>query len=171
MEKTLTPAFQQTDTSTATNSPLSPNPTDDAVEHFNHSVKLMNVFKRNSNDANCQGLVTWFAQTEVCIGSKEFQRTVFLRNTFSETQVTVTELTARTWSNFFSTWAELEVGEEYNDQVFPMGEILTHAASPVVTGDWTLDAYSQGRAEWESNHPPSPGSLRSVERGARLYWG
>ena len=164
MEKTLTPAFQQTEINTSNKSPLSSNPTAEAVERFNHSVKLMIVFERNSTSTECKAIMTWFAQNHL-IGNKDFLQTVFLRHAFDEPQHRIIDLTGKTWNNFYSAWAELEVGDEYNDPVFPMSEGTTHAASPIVTGDWTIDAYSQERIQWELDHPPrAPGSMRIGRR-------
>ena len=164
IEKDVTPVFQQTEINTSDKSPLSPNSTAEAVERYNHAVKLMNVFERNSNDANCQNLVASFAQNHL-IGNKDFLQAIFLRHVFDEPQHRIIDLTGRTWNNFYYAWAELEVGEEYNDPVFPMSEGMTHAASPIVTGDWTVDAYSQHRIQWEIDHPPrAPGSIRIGRR-------
>ncbi|GAB7333654.1 hypothetical protein MBLNU13_g05211t1 [Cladosporium sp. NU13] len=164
MEKDVAPVFQQTEINTSNKSPLSPNPTAEAIKRYNHAVKLMNVFERNSNDANCQTLVASFAQNHL-IGDKDFLQTVFLRHAFDEPQHKIIDLTGKTWNNFFSAWAELEVGEEYNDPVFSMDQGMTHAASPIITMDWTVDAYTQEKIQWEINNPPrAPGSMRIGRR-------
>jgi hypothetical protein len=99
---------------------------------------------------------------------KDFRKTVFLRLAFNEGHYTVVYLTGLTWNNFFATWAELEVSNKYNDPVFPMNKGLTHAASPIVTGDWSLDDHGVAVKEYmENNTPYDPYRKRGTGHG----WG
>jgi hypothetical protein len=170
MEKTLTPTFQQTEINTSPNSPLSANPSEEAVKRFNHAVKLMVIFEHNSNDTKCQELVTWFTNNEPRLGNREALKTTFLAKAFNERHNTVPELTGKTWNNFFYAWAELEVGDKYNEPIFPMSEGLANAASPVKTGDWSIDQYTLDKVQWEINNPPAPGSMRHPGRRG-FGWG
>jgi len=171
MEKTITPTFQQTEIPSSTNSPLPANPSVEAVKRFNHAVKLVAVYERNSTNSKCQDLTTWFGRNEGRIGPKEFQKPVFLRHAFDERHSVVTELTPKTYTDFYYAWAELEVGEEYNDPVFPMEEWQTADASPVVSGDWTIDAYTLEKLQWEKDNPArAPGSKRLPRQGGNP-WG
>jgi hypothetical protein len=166
MEKTLTPIFQQTEIPSSTNSPLSTDPSAEAVKRFNHAVRLVAVYERNSTNSKCQDLVTWFRSNENRIGAKDFQETVFLRHAFDTRHHIVMNLTTKTYNDFYYAWAELEVGEEYNDPVFPMEEGLTNAASPVISGDWTIDAYTLEKLQWERDNPArAPGSRRLPRQG------
>jgi hypothetical protein len=170
MEMTLTPTFQQTEITTSPNSPLSANPCEEAVKRFNHAVKLMIIFEHNSNNPKCQELVTWFTNNEARLGYREALKTIFLAKAFNERHNTVSELTGRTGNNFFSAWAELEVGVKYNEPLFPMSEGLTNAASPVKTDDWSIDQYTLNKVQWEINNPPPPGSMHHPRRGGH-GWG
>lgn len=94
MKKKLTPAFQQTKITASSKSPLSSNSAVKAIERFNYTVKFLEVFERNSNDAKCQSLVTWFARTKSALGPRSSQSAVFLRQALNQMHATVTKLTA-----------------------------------------------------------------------------
>lgn len=70
MEKELSPAFQQAKIVTSSKSFLSSNSTAKAIERSNYTVKLMEVCEHNSNDANCQALITLFARTKSASGPR-----------------------------------------------------------------------------------------------------
>lgn len=170
MEKSFTPTFQQTEVNTSYKSPLAPIPEAEAVKRFNHAVKLMVIFERNSISAQCQAVKNWFAQNQH-LGGRSFLETAFLRRAFDEYHTTVIDLTGKTYDNFFCTWAELEVDEKYNAPVFPMDQGMTHAASPIVTGDWSIDNYTQAKFDWlAANRPTAPDSMRQPGRGGH-GWG
>ena len=153
MEKSLAPSFQLSKVNTSAESPLSPNPSPLAIKRFNEATNRMVVFERYSTDQTCQNLVAWFARNHL-LGDNDYLQTVFLRHAFDERQTKINDLTAMTWNNFFSAWAELEVNDDYNDPVFPMTEGMTNAASPVVSGDWSMDGYSKEKYDWIQAHPP-----------------
>jgi hypothetical protein len=169
--ETLTPTFQQTEITTSVNGPLSPNPSKEAVKGFNHTVKLMIIFEHNSNNARCQELVTWFTNNEPSLGNREALKTNFPAKAFNERHTTVSDLTGKTSNNFFSAWAELQVGDKYNELLFSMEDGLTNAASPVKTDDWSIDAYTLEKVQWEINNPPKAPDRMRLPGGRGFGWG